>query len=443
MRLIFYLSPMKRILSLGFAFFILSSVFSSELTEFLKLQPNVQSVEAAQANAFFTEAVVVFIIQPLDHTNPSAGTFLQRVFISEKEKTSPVVLITEGYAADYARSPRYLNELCPLLDASQVVVEHRYFGKSCPDSLRWEYLTVQNAAGDHHAVVQLLKPYFTGEWINTGISKGGQTALLHRVFFPDDVDLTVSYVAPVNYGVEDGRHEPYIAKVSGTKADRLKVRDFQREVLKRRTQLMPLFEKFTKEKKMVFPAGNDEIYDFSVLEFSFSFWQWGNNPADIPPLTSGDETIFKFWMKVSSPDYFSREGIDKIGSFFVQAARELGYYGYDTKPFRKLLTIRTAKGYLERLFLPGNYRTTFDPTSAVKTQKFLNTTTLPLIFIYGKDDPWSASGAVIPKRSPILEIVQECGSHRTRISTLDEGNKRLVMEKIKQTIGLTVPEKVQ
>ena len=324
-----------------------------------------------------------------------------------------------------------------------VVVEHRYFGKSWPDSIDWDYLTVENAAGDHHAVVQLLKPYFSGQWVNTGISKGGQTALLHRVFYPEDVDLTVSYVAPVNFGVEDGRHEPYIAKVPGTKANRLKVREFQREILKRRTQLMPLFEKFTTEKKMIFPAGLDEIYDYSVLEFSFSFWQWGNDPARIPSLMAPDDSIFKYWMKVSSPDYFSKEGVDRIGSFFVQAAHELGYYGYDTKPFRKLLTIRSAKGYLEKLFLPGNYRTKFDPSSAFKTQKFLNTTELPLIFIYGKNDPWTASGAVIPKRSPILKIVQEGGSHRTRIGNLDEQNKRRVTEKIREIIQVKVPATVQ
>jgi hypothetical protein len=392
-----------------------------------------------QAPREFREKVVAYVIQPLDHRHPEAGSFLQRIFISEKSPEKPMVLVTEGYAADYAASPRATNELCPMLDASLVVVEHRYFGKSWPDSIDWQYLTVENAAGDHHAVVQLLKPYFTGQWVNTGISKGGQTALLHRVFYPEDVDLTVSYVAPVNYGVEDGRHEPYITKVSGTKEDRLKIRAFQREILKRRNQLMPLFEKFTTEKKMVFPAPLAEIYDYSVLEFSFSFWQWGNDPKQIPALTASDEEVFKYWMKVSSPDYFSKGELDRIGSFFVQAARELGYYGYSTRHFRTLLTIRNAKGYLEKLFLPGNCRTNFDPTSAVKTQKFLNTTGLPMIFIYGKNDPWSASGAVIPKKSPILKIVQEGGSHRVRISNLDEKNKQLVLEKIKETIKIEVP----
>ena len=36
----------------------------------------------------------------------------------------------------------------------------------------------------------------------------------------------------------------------------------------------------------------------------------------------------------------------------MQAARELGYYGYDTKPFKKYLSIQPSKGYLHRLMLP-------------------------------------------------------------------------------------------
>jgi hypothetical protein len=362
------------------------------------------------------------------------------VFIAELDPFSPVVFVTEGYGADYASNPRYLNELCPLLKASQVVVEHRYFGKSWPDPVNWDYLTVSNAAGDHHNVVQLLKPFFSGKWVSTGISKGGQTALLHRVFYPEDVDLTISYVAPMNFAVEDGRHEPWIAKVSGTKPDRAKVREFQKEVLRRREKLMPLFENFISKNKYTFRVGLPEIYDFSVLEFSFSFWQWGNKPADIPALTSSDEAIFNYWMKVSSPDYFAIEKFSNTGSFDVQAAKELGYYGYDTKPFRKLLTITTAKGYLPRLFLPGDIRPGFDKSAAVKSQEFLNTTRLPMIFIYGKNDPWCASGVVVPKNSTILKIVQEGGSHSTRISTLDEQNKKLVMDKIKQTVNIPAAE---
>ena len=413
--------------------------YASGLTDYLRQQPAVERIETIDPNPFFGESVRFFVRQPMDHKDPEKGYFLQRVFVSALDPGYPVVLVTEGYAASYGGNPGYLNELCPLLNASQVVVEHRYFGESWPEGRDWQYLTVENAAGDHHQVVALLKSWFTGKWINTGISKGGQTALLHRLFYPGDVDLTVSYVAPMNFAVEDGRHEPYIARVSGTKEARRKVTGFQREVLRRRSQLMPLFDKWISDKKLTFRVSSEEIYDYSVLEYSFSFWQWGKDPGTIPSPDASDEGIFNHWMEVASPGYFAVEGMERIGSFFVQAARELGYYGYATRPFRKYLKIKSARNYLPRLFLPDNYRPSFDPSSAVRTQRFLNTTKLSLIFIYGKDDPWTASGVVILKKSPLLKIVQEGGNHRTRISNLSEENKQRVLERMKEIIEVPEP----
>lgn len=128
-----------------------------------------------------------------------------------------------------------------------------------------------------------------------------------------------------------------------------------------------------------------------------------------------------------------------MGSFFIQAARQLGYYGYDTRPFRKYLHIKTARNYLAQLFLPEKYRPAFDRSSALKTQRFLNTTNLPMVFIYGKNDPWTASGVVVPRKSHILKVVQEGGSHSTRIATLDETNKKAVLQKIGETVSLPEP----
>jgi hypothetical protein len=428
---------MKRFLPILFFFWIVQlQVQSSVLTDYLQQFPAVVEVQSMSPNSFFTEAVQVKIRQPLDHGQPGKGSFIQRVFISVLTPQSPVVLVTEGYAANYGANPAYLNELCPLINSSQVVVEHRYFGQSWPDVRDWSYLTVENAAGDHHKVVELLKPFLTGTWLNTGISKGGQTALLHRVFYPDDVDVTVSYVAPFNFGVEDGRHEPYIRKSVGTRSDRKKVEAFQQELLKRREQLMPLFEKHAEEKKITFGVGLNEVYDYCVLEYSFAFWQWGTHPGQIPSLSASDEEVFTHFMKISGPDYFSLEGLERIGSFFVQAARELGYYGYDTRPFRRRLTITNADNYLERLFLPGDYRVEFDDTSVQKTKAFLETTDARMIFIYGANDPWTASGVDLPHRDNFLRIVQPGASHGIRISGLDDGNKEKAINRLREWVGV-------
>jgi hypothetical protein len=48
---------------------------------------------------------------------------------------------------------------------------------------------------------------------------------------------------------------------------------------------------------------------------------------------------------------------------------------------------------------------------------------------------------VVPKKSSVLKVVQEGGSHRTRIATLSEENKERVLERMKEVIE--VPEPVQ
>ncbi|MCL1822234.1 MAG: peptidase [Prolixibacteraceae bacterium] len=433
---------MKRI----FVLFIFTCVvgfygIGSPLLDYLKRLPEVEDVEMVASTGFFTEGAHIKVRQPVDHRNPAKGTFLQRVFISMKSETAPVVLVTEGYAAHYGANPSYINELTRMTDGNQVVIEHRYFGYSWPDSIQWEYLTVENAATDHHKVTNLLKPFFTGKWINTGISKGGQTAMLHRVYYPDDVDITVSYVAPCNFAIEDGRHEPYIAKKAGDKKSRKKVLNFQKETLKRRNKLMPMFENLTKSNNYTFNADLDEIYDFCVLEYSFAFWQWGTNPDNIPSLDSSDEEIFNHFMKIASPDYFSLQSLESIGSFFVQAAHELGYYGYDTRPFGKMLTIANADNYLARLFLPKNFSADFDDASAIKTTAFLELSDANVIFIYGANDPWTASGFNPPPRDNYLKIVQSGAGHGIRIGGLSEGNKKLVYDKLSQWLGMDVPTK--
>ena len=435
---------MKRFLLILVIYWLVQvPAFSSALTDYLKQFPEVVDIQPMAANSFFTEAVQIKLRQPIDHKYPHKGSFTQQVFISVLSPGSPVVLVTEGYAANYGDNQAYVNELCLIVNSSQVVVEHRYFGQSWPDPVDWEYLTVENAAGDHHKVVQLLKPFLSGTWLNTGISKGGQTALLHRVYYPDDVDVTVSYVAPFNFGVEDGRHEPYIKNVPGTPKQRKMVEAFQKEVLKRRNTLMPLFENLVKEKNYTFNAGLDEIFDFCVLEYSFAFWQWGTNPDQIPSKKATDDEVFAHFTKISGPDYFSLEGLERFGSFFVQAARELGYYGYDTRPFRSQLTIKTAEKYLERLFLPQGYRVDFDHTSVKLTNAFLELTDAKMIFIYGRNDPWTASGVIPPARENFLRIEQPGASHGIRIAGLEDENKEKVIGKLEEWVAIGQPAMVE
>ncbi len=408
------------------------------LEAFLKSQPQIKSVEKIPGNDFFEATYKVMIEQPTDHENPGKGTFLQRVYIADKSADAPVVFITEGYSGAYAGIPRYINELSPMLGANQICVEHRYFGESWPDLVDWDQLTVRNAAADQHAVAKLLKKYYTSNWVSTGISKGGQTVVYHRWLYPDDVDASVAYVCPLNFGVEDGRHEPFIANVPGTPELRQRILDFQTEILKNRETLLPKLDSLCKQKNYTFRIGMDEVLDYCVLEYPFALWQWGSMTDRVPTKDAGTDSLFQHLMIVSGPSYFAIEGQEGIKSFFVQAARELGYYGYDTKPLKDYLSIKSSKNYLEKIFLPANLKIKYNRRTAREVKKFIQKTDAKILFIYGGWDPWSASGFEVPEKDNFLKIVKPEGSHATRINNLPKEQKQQVKNTLESWLNLEV-----
>ena len=266
-----------------------------KITEITKTQP-LESTE-------FVEKYVAYFTQPLDHHHPEKGSFSQRVIVSHVGFDRPTVMVTEGYGASYALGINYREELSKLFNTNMIFVEYRYFLESTPTPKDWQYLTAENSAEDLHAVREAFRSIYPGKWIATGISKGGQTAMLYRTFFPEDVDISVPYVAPLCYGVEDGRHEPFLKMVSTPEA-REKIENFQLEVLKRKPTLLPRFEKYCAGKKYKFRVPVEEIYDYSVLEYSFSIWQWGTPVDQIPAITASDDELFKHLLAISAPSYF-------------------------------------------------------------------------------------------------------------------------------------------
>ena len=415
--------------------FVLLSASASSLAQTV-LEQKISAISAIKEirpleTSEFSEKYVTYFTQPLDHRHPEKGSFRQRVIVSHVGFDRPTVIVTEGYGAAYALRSQYREELSKLLNANMIFVEYRYFLESTPEPKDWQYLTAENSADDLHAITTAFKNIYPGKWIATGISKGGQTTLLYRTFYPDDVDISVPYVAPLCYGVEDGRHEPFLHKVS-TPENRKKIEDFQLEALKRKATLLPRFEKYCTEKNYSFRAPIEEIYDYSVLEYSFALWQWGTPISSIPATTASDDEIFSHLLAISEPGYFTADSPN--ASFFVQAARELGYYGYDVQPFKQYLSIQSSEGYLHRLMLPEELKDMpFDKTLSKKITKFLKKQDPKMIFIYGQNDPWTAAGVTWLKNKKNIHVfIQPNGSHLARINTLPEAEKAKVMELINE-----------
>ena len=426
----------KRILmfvSLVIAAFVLNAQ-NADVEAMLKKIGAVSGVEKIEKNDTTRSYYLIKFRQQLVPGDESKGTFEQRIMLGHRGWDRPVVMVTEGYGADYAfNNPRYMEELTKIMDANIIFVEYRYFSGSTPEPCNWEYLTIANSMVDYHNIITEFKKYYTKKWATTGISKGGSTSIFLRAYYPEDIDVSVPYVGPLSYSIEDGRHESFLERVS-TKEKRDAVRNFQYLLFERKEQLMPLFDAFCAKNNLSFRAPTSDIYDLCVLEYQFSFWQWGAPIENIPTADAGDTAVMNYFIQMVGPDYFS--ATTKIGSFFVQAVKDFGYYGYNTDPFVKYLNPADVEGYLKKVMLPAEFADVeFDDTNHRKVTDFYTENDPQAIFVYGEWDPWTASGvtwlAERNKKNIKVYVVPD-GSHSARIANLPEDKKKELLDQLNE-----------
>ncbi len=421
----------KRAFLLGMIIAVVQLTCSAtvQLNEFLD-KIEARDVRVLESESIYDSIVEVMIVQPLDHRDPDGGTFEQRLYISHFDPSSPVVLVTEGYDARYY----YTAEIAARLKCNQVMVEHRYFGRSAPDSLEWQYLDTWQAASDHHRIVQIFKELYPGPWISTGISKGGQTVMYHSYFYPDDVDVRIPYVAPLNYGVEDKRIYTFLDQV-GKPGDRRKVQRFQKMALKHQEKYLPAFEEFSEKKGYTYEiAGSvEKAYEYCVLEYSFAFWQWGYVPVKkIPGIAASPRAVVEHMNRVAGFDYFSDAFITEHRPFFYQALTEMGYYGYDLDEFGRFIRYVEAPDFT--FTMPEEVELYFDPDLSLEVQHYLQKEADNFIYIYGEYDTWSATAVTSTGSTNSKIFIKEGGSHRTRINNMPEAQREEVYRTIEHLL---------
>ncbi len=407
------------------SFVLFQAGASVKLDDFLSRE-YVSEVRVLESESNFDRILEVMIKQPVDHRNPDGESFTQRLYISHIDPSRPVVLVTAGYDAKYY----YTSEIASRLKCNQVMVEHRYFGRSAPDDPHWDYLDTWQAASDHHRIVTLFKDLYPGKWISTGISKGGQTVMYHSYYYPDDVDVRVPYVAPLNFKVEDERIYSFLEQV-GTPADRRKIRRFQKMALKYQDRYIPAFINFSDEKGYSYEmaGGYEKAYEYCVLEYSFAFWQWGYVPVKkIPGRTARARVVIEHMNRVAGFDYFDDGFITQNQPFFYQALTEMGYYGYDLDEFAKY--IQHVDNPIFTFTIPEDVQISFNASLSVELEKYLEEEANNFVYIYGEYDTWSATAVTSTGTTNSKIYFKEGGSHRTRINNMPEEQKQEVYQTI-------------
>lgn len=377
--------------------------------DLLKQIAIVDSFKTITNDPLFKSTYVVWFRMPVDHNNPNGAQFPLKLYYSHKDFNRPMVVVIDGYTM-YTSKP---NELTRILDANQLTIEHRFFDQSRPkDSIPWSYLNVRQAAADQHKIIEAFKPFYTEKWASTGISKSGQATIYHRRFYPKDVDVSVPYVAPLNFSSEEPRVYDFLGKV-GTDECRKRIYEYQTELFEKKKEIFPMFQKLATEKGWEFIMGLDRAYDLSVLEYSFAFWQWGTPCDIIPSKNATAEDLFKHLKAINPFTFFEEKSIESIRPFFFQAMTEIGMYGYEIKPFQKYL--KDTVNIIFDFTMPKGYKATFNSETMRDVDAWLKENGNNMLYIYGQNDAWSATAVDPGKKTNAVIMFNPGGSHSSRI----------------------------
>ena len=377
---------MKRIILVSVTILLTNLVVAQNIREQLFNLPNV-IFNKVLTPIGYEGAYVLKIKQPLDHNDKSKGYFYQRVFLSHAGFDEPNVMVTNGYA----NSKNKISEPAALLGANQINIEHRFFGESMPDSLDYNYLNLEQVAGDLHYINEIFRTIYSGKWVSTGISKGGQTTIFYRYFYPKDVDVSIPYVAPSTNGLEDKRIYTFLDTV-GSDECRAAIKKVQTRLFENREEVLQLLKWYTYGAKLNFNYLQfEEAFEYAVLEYPFSFWQWGSDCADLPTNETTIEKVLYHFVNVSGLDFFADKSMESHASHYYQAGAEMGYYGYDISEFSKFIKALPNDKNPSAIFMPNKMEVDFDNSVPKKMQKWIKTKGNKFIYINGNKDTWSAA----------------------------------------------------
>lgn len=330
------------------------------------------------------------IKQPIDHNDASKGFFYQKVHFYHRGFEQPTIMETNGYDL-YVRA----SEMVDYLQSNYLNIEHRYFGESIPEGKPWQYLTMEQVADDLHEINQLFKELYKGKWISTGISKGGQTTIYYRYFYPNDVDVSIPYVAPFNQSLEEPRIYNFLNQV-GEKSCRDKIQKIQIQLFENKEAILEKLNWYAKGANLTFDyiGSLEKAFEYAVLEYSFAFWQSGHS-CELIPTTDNIDELTDYFLSISNIDFFSDRDINKYASHYYQAGTQLGYYGYDITPFKKYVSFTSNP--LATFMPEGTSYSSFDDKLIKKVKTWLDEKANNIIYVYGETDTWSAS-MVIPSK---------------------------------------------
>jgi len=419
------------------AYFLLFLILVSSIFACKKDDPNsfdnldllakIQSLEGVEAIEISPEygyprVFQIDITQPVDHNNPDGVKFTQRIYLSHEDESMPMIFAPSGYTT----STKSGQEIAGIMGTNCLNVTHRYFTDAKPSPLDWQYLTIEQAAADHHRIVELFKKIYKNKWVSSGASKSGQAVLFHKRYYPDDVDATIAYVAPFVFGPKDMVFANYIENI-GESDCYTRLTNLQRMILENRTEALQLVDQYITADGQTYSLGHGFILELAIMDYPFLFWQYYDyNCSQIPDETNTLEEIFNHFTSVVPLNSFSDATIAHYEPYVYQTLTETGAPGYKTDYLSDLLQNIDASAIGNpnfELLAPTGVSYTFNQNTLTDIYNWLQNQGNNIIYIYGVDDPWTAGAIELTGATNAIKIVQPGTNHRVKIADLDNPNQ--------------------
>ncbi|MBP5654486.1 MAG: hypothetical protein J6X33_03130 [Clostridiales bacterium] len=456
----------------------------------LKAIPGVKLV--ARKSFFEDKEYLVFFDEPLDHKDPSKGTFTQTVYVYYEGKDAPNCFLIDGYEiGSYVMSDLredfdtklplkirddILGEYSIGSDSNFILPEYRLYGTSQPDNLTkddlefWGFMNCEQAAEDFHDIIEAFKDSFTGKWCIEGLSKGGEATVYQLAKHPEDGDLFLGMAAMVLMDKGHMGLYKYAYTTAGDlvygkeKAKNIRdlITEFQIECLKNRDKLTTLIWSRSSSSYRFSPDLDKEIlFDCMVLDQVY-YWQYLR-----------DDHLDKIKEAMSLKDaathedkemYITRlcdaleagysgvqyalptktKGLQEIDlySFLFQCYHEDGHFGYDFSYLRKAIkkSGSKAKLYVTKdmeddiwdLRIDPSHRDLFsyDPSVLEARKSAIDNPDKPLILINGLTDIFNTCELTESDRSNIFIFNLPKSSHIDSFPGNLDAEQRLKFDEI-------------
>ncbi len=464
-----------------------ASASESSIAQAIAALDGVKSVDPVDVSGsqVYAEKYVVTFEQPLDHKNPSAGTFPQRVEVGIVKDAKSNVMETDGYLLfDEAIAMDDAHELCSLLSGNYIHVEHRFFGQSRPASLSndgtdgWQYLTSENAAADYHRIYTELSKVLDGPWTATGTSRGGEVCSSYAYYYPKDMGLYVPYVGPFSSGREDPRYYEFVyTKIGDEKygAEKAKeyrdlVSSFQVELMKNKDVLAPALKELCEQQGSVYREYVTEgsLFDLAVAELAVQEWQSNQETSSNPSMDvsfEGMKTVLampegtdseksakleaelQFLLVLASPTDWAAS--HPAWPYYVGAATQYGQYHYDFSYLRQaceaaglgdVLTVKPEDEesfVFKMVFTPEQLQAfAYDGAFYEGVTKWIDTSEAKIMFIYGSSDPWYSLRMHDTDNPNVKMFVSNTKTHTVRMMDFDEATMQEMGAFVSEAIPL-------